>query len=398
MGQYWLEALSVLAAHRARSLLTTLGLIIGVAAVIAIQILGSGMSGAVQGVLGSINDRSFVLIPNTRQSNFTRAALKPEDIQHAKRAIPNISEAIPAVTVSRLVRIGHRSARFSLTGESDARFITTPVRFGHALTTDEVRSGAKVAMLSDTAYARLYPDGGDPTGESLRVGDRRYIIVAVLAKPRSGILPTVVRGDIFLPYTTFTADELRGRTVFGGRFLIADQTRLGETEARTIAFFQDLKHGRAEYQTFDRKSFASLTDGIFGGLTLVVALIGAVSLLVAGIGILNIMLVSVAERTREIGLRKAIGATRFQVLAQFFIEALLLSLIGCGIGLVIGVAIGWAVNTFGLVQISGVVAPIPWLTSIAIATGFATLVTLAFGTYPAYRAATLDPIEALRHE
>ncbi len=129
-----------------------------------------------------------------------------------------------------------------------------------------------------------------------------------------------------------------------------------------------------------------------------VALIGAVSLLVAGIGILNIMLVSVAERTREIGVRKAIGATRFQVLAQFFVEALLLSALGCAAGLVLGLAVGYLVARFGLVAISGVVPALPWLRSILIATGFATVVTLAFGTYPAYRAASLDPIEALRYE
>ncbi|MBV9102032.1 MAG: FtsX-like permease family protein, partial [Candidatus Eremiobacteraeota bacterium] len=122
------------------------------------------------------------------------------------------------------------------------------------------------------------------------------------------------------------------------------------------------------------------------------------SLVVAGIGILNIMLVSVAERTREIGVRKAIGATRAQILAQFCIEALLLSAFGCAVGLVLGLAIGYAVNRYALIAISGVVAPLPWVRSVLIATGFATVVTLLFGTYPAYRAASLDPIEALRYE
>jgi putative ABC transport system permease protein len=123
-----------------------------------------------------------------------------------------------------------------------------------------------------------------------------------------------------------------------------------------------------------------------------------VSLLVAGIGIMNIMLVSVTERTREIGVRKAIGATSFQVLAQFFIEALLLSLVGCGIGLVLGLLVGYLVDRFALVAISGVVPSIPWFQSVAIAVSFATIVTLVFGTYPAFRAARLDPIEALRYE
>jgi putative ABC transport system permease protein len=171
-----------------------------------------------------------------------------------------------------------------------------------------------------------------------------------------------------------------------------------QTEAQLIAYFKSIKQGRAEYQTFDRKSFSSAVDGIFGALTIIVALIGAVSLVVAGIGIMNIMLVSVTERTREIGVRKAIGATSLAVLAQFFIEALLLSLVGCGIGLVIGLAIGYGVDRFALVNISGVVPDVPWLQSVGIAVGFATVVTLLFGTYPAYRAARLNPIEALRYE
>ena len=163
-------------------------------------------------------------------------------------------------------------------------------------------------------------------------------------------------------------------------------------------WFRNLKKGHVEYQTIDRRSFSEGINGIFGAVTFIVAVIGAVSLVVAGIGILNIMLVSVTERTREIGLRKAIGATRTQVLLQFFIEALALSTIGCAIGLALGVAIGAAINSFALVKIAGIVPAIPWGRSIATATGFATLVTLAFGTYPAWRAATLDPIEALRYE
>jgi putative ABC transport system permease protein len=179
---------------------------------------------------------------------------------------------------------------------------------------------------------------------------------------------------------------------------VRDANAIADTEKDVVAYFKSVKQGRAEYQTFDRKSFSSSVDGIFTALTFVVALIGAVSLVVAGIGIMNIMLVSVTERTREIGVRKAIGATSFAVLAQFFIEALLLSLVGCGIGLSIGVSIGELVDRFALVRISGVVPALPWFQSIAIAVGFATLVTLLFGTYPAYRAARLDPIEALRYE
>jgi putative ABC transport system permease protein len=120
--------------------------------------------------------------------------------------------------------------------------------------------------------------------------------------------------------------------------------------------------------------------------------------LVAGIGIMNIMLVSVAERTREIGVRKAIGARRGQILVQFFIEALTLCSAGCAIGLVIGLSLGAFVNQVFIIKLTGTVVPIPWVKAVGVAGAFAVVATLAFGTYPAYRASALDPIEALRYE
>jgi putative ABC transport system permease protein len=397
MTQYALEALGVLWSNKTRSFLTALGLIIGVMAVIAIQILGSGMAGAVTGVLGAINDTSFTIFPNARQADFTRAAISVADIDRATRTIPNIVAGIPLGETTLAVRLGGRQTKLRLSAESDQRFITSPLRFGTAFTREQVDLGAHVCILLDSAYTKFKLDA-DPVGRTIRAGERRYTIIGVLAKPNSGIAPNIIQTDILIPYTAYEREYVRGRPVVGARFLVGEPERLAATETAALAYFERLKHGRALYQTIDRKTFSSAIDGIFTGLTLIVGLIGAVSLVVAGIGILNIMLVSVAERTREIGLRKAIGATRFQVLAQFFIEALLLSSIGCGIGLVLGLALGGAINEFALVKISGVVAPIPWLRSVLIATGFATLITLAFGTYPAYRAAQLDPIAALRYE
>jgi putative ABC transport system permease protein len=254
-----------------------------------------------------------------------------------------------------------------------------------------------VCVLSDRAYTK-FGIVGDPTGTSLRVGDRRFVIIGVLGVDKTGVLPISFNQDVTIPYTTYEREYTRGHAILFARFLLSDPSQVEQTEGATLAWLRQIKGGRVEYQTFDRKTFTKAIDGIFAGVTFIVALIGAVSLLVAGIGILNIMLVSVAERTREIGLRKAIGATRFQVMLQFFIEALALSGFGCLVGLVLGVAIGALVDDLAIVKLSGVVAPIPWLRSIAIATGFATVVTLAFGTYPAWRAATLDPIEALRYE
>ncbi len=396
---FFAEALGVLLGNRTRTFLTILGLIVGVAAVIAIQILGNGMSGAVTGVLGSLNDRSFFLFPNARQANFTQAVITVKDLGAVRIAVPNVLVALPAGNVTAYVSVGHAHGRFGISADSDIAFATVPLVYGHDITSADVASGAHVCVLTHAAYEKLFPGGGDPVAERVRVGERRYTIVGVQGMPTQGILPINFSGDVHVPYTTFEREYLvGGKPLTAARFIVRDATRISDSEDRVKAFLTSSKHGHPEYQTFDRKTFSSSIDGIFSALTLVVALIGAVSLVVAGINIMNIMLVSVSERTREIGVRKAIGATSNQVLAQFFIEALLLSLVGCGIGLVLGLVTGYLVDRFALVAISGVVPAVPWLQSVAIAAGFATLVTLVFGTYPAYRAARLDPIEALRYE
>jgi putative ABC transport system permease protein len=397
-AQFFGEAFAVLNGNRTRSLLTVLGLIIGVGAVIAIQILGNGLSGAVTGILGSLNDRSFIMFPNARQADITKAAFRIGDIQRAKAAIPNIAVAMPAGGTRRIVSIGHAHARLTVSADSDISFIDTPLVYGRNIGSDDIAAAAHVAVLGDSGYQRLFPNGGNPVGTSVRVGERRFVIVGLRAKPSQGIIPVSFGGDFFIPYTTYVHDYVRSSPLFFARFVVADPSRIGETEVAVVKYFKSLKSSRSDYGTFDRKSFTATMDGIFASMTMVVALIGAVSLLVAGIGIMNIMLVSVTERTREIGIRKAIGATRLQVLAQFFIEALLLSGIGCGIGLAIGLLIGGLVNRYLLIALSGVIAPIPWLQSVLIAVVFATIVTLFFGTYPAYRASRLDPIEALRYE
>lgn len=398
LAQYFAEALGVLAANRARSLLTVLGLIIGVTAVIAIQILGAGMSGAVTGILGQLSDRTFVVVPNAQQRSFTRAALRLSDLQHAKDELPGVVAAIPAGGTGLRATYGHRHRRLVFGAGVDERYATaTPLRYGRKLDDDDIAQARHVAVLSDAAYVRL-GIATNPVGGTLAAGEHRYTIVGVLRASSAGILPATIDVDVAIPYTTYEREYARGRPILAARFLLAGGVAIGPAESSALAWLQKIKRGRVSYQTFDRNSLTSAIDRIFAGVTLVVALIGAVSLVVAGIGILNIMLVSVAERTREIGLRKAIGATRGQVLLQFFIEALALSGFGCLLGLLLGVAIGAAVNELAIVKISGIVPPIPWLRSVAIATGFATVVALAFGTYPAWRAATLDPIEALRHE
>ena len=392
------EALSVILGNKIRSLLTVTGLIIGVGAVIAIQVLGNSMSGALNGALGNMTDDSFIIQPNPTQTDFVKAMVTRTDLLGLAQ-LPNVKLAIPLVVSRDLIRNGHDQARYAIGGDPLEPFNNSPLQYGRRFTQEEIDASAHVAVISDRAYKKLFPQGGDPVGESLYAGPRRYVIIGVLAPPKQGLIPLNFGGDVSAPYTTVLRDYVHGERLGDARVIVDDPLQMSSTEVAAINKLRDL-HGnqRIEYNTFDKAQLTKGISSIFGVMTIVVAFIGAVSLLVAGIGIMNIMLVSVTERTREIGVRKAIGATRSQILWQFFIEALLLCGIGCAIGLAIGLALGWSVNTFAIVKITGYTAPVPWVSAAIITIVFTVVVTLAFGTYPAFRAAQLDPIEALRYE
>ena len=396
---YVQEALGILLANKVRSLLTILGLIIGVGAVISIQVLGTSMAGAIDSLLGGMSDSSFVIFPNPQQRDVTQATFKLSDLQTIRNAVPGIVDAVPVAGITDLVRSGHNQGRYRISPESAIPFNTLPLAYGRRISQSDLDAAANVTVLQHDAYARLFPEGGDPTGKSVYAGPNRFLIVGVLQPPKQGFLNVNFGGQVAIPWTTYVNRYLRGSTLFAARFVTADPATIAASEAAVIAQIRAMRgKPQLQYQTFDKSQVTQGIDGVFKAITLVVAFIGAISLLVAGIGIMNIMLVSVAERTREIGVRKAIGARRTQVLAQFFVEALILCGSGCAIGWAIGMGLGALVNQFAIVKLAGTVPPLPWLETIVIAGAFAIVVTLAFGTYPAFRAASLDPIEALRYE
>ena len=397
---YLEEAMRVLLANKVRTFLTTIGLIIGVFAVITILVLGKSMAGSINETLGSLSDSSFSIFPGTSAKDFARAAIRTTDLPAIVESVPNVATAYPLGRASILARYQHNVGRFTLASDANPPFNNTPLAFGSYLSDDDIANAVDVTVINWKAYKRLFPDGGDPTGSSIYAGTRRYVVVGVQAEPRQGLLNVTLGGDIDIPYTTFLREYVQGNRLFAARFTVKDNSIIPETEAAVIKKIRELRQvdENTRYQAFDKAQFTGSVGGIFNAITLVVGLIGAISLLVAGIGVMNIMLVSIAERTREIGTRKAIGARRGQILWQFFIEALLLSCFGCFIGMLLGLAAGGAVNSFLIVKLTGYTAPLPLLQAFLITSTFAIVNTLAFGLYPAFRAAALDPIEALRYE
>ncbi len=396
---YVAEAWRVLMANRARSLLTITGLIIGVGAVVAILVLGKSMGGAVDAALGGFSDNSFIIYPNPTQKDVAMAAIRLKDLAAVKDTVPGIMDAQPLGFHSDLVRVGFEQVRYEISPDGPIRFNTTPLLYGRDFTSYDVTDHAHVCIISNAAYQRLFPNGGDPTGQNLYAGAQRYVVIGVMQPPHHGFINATFSGDITIPWTTYVDTYVRGSTVFAGRFIADNPASIPSLEVAVMNELRSLRGANTlEYETFDKTQITQGINGVFNAMTLVVALIGAVSLIVAGIGVMNIMLVSVAERTREIGVRKAIGARAGQILAQFFVESLLLCGSGCAIGLVIGLTIGQVVNQVAIVKVTGSIAPLPWLTAVVVAAAFALVAALLFGTYPAYRASRLDPIEALRYE
>jgi putative ABC transport system permease protein len=394
---YLIEALTTLSSNRLRTALSLIGLIVGVSAVIAIQILGHSMTGATAGIFQGFSNYTFLVYPNSRNGFSQEQAMSFAEVSQLQ-SIPNVRLAMPYAQPTLLARAGHNLAQLAVgpTG-AQSEFFSQPIAQGRLISQEEVDDAASVCVLSANGAQQLAP-GGSILDVTIRAGSVPCRVVGVLEKPPSGAQNYNFGSDIYLPYTTFQRHFLPERKSYQVLVLIADIGQIASTEDAVRSELRQLKNGKFSYQTFDNFFIAKLVAKLFTALTLIVGVIAAISLVVSGIGIMNILLVSVSERTREIGIRKAIGARRGQVMAQFFFEAAILTFTGCGLGTLAGIAIGWWVNTQYIVKISGVIVPVPWLASVLLATLFAAAITLAFGLYPAYRAAGLDPIEALRYE
>ncbi len=403
LSESFLTALDSLMANKLRSLLTMLGVIIGVAAVIALLSIGNGVSASITDEIQSFGT-NLITITTDNQNSEGQPALSLEDAEALDDPLnaPSLAAVSVAVQGNQEVVYGGRSSRTSVIGVTTNYFVVnnlTEFQLGDTLTQEDVDNRARVAVLGNRIARDLFEDGF-PIGQSVRINGVSYEVVGVLVE--SGSQFSNSDSDVYIPLSTAHSRLYSQRTRHGER-AVSVITVQAVSEAETSAAVEQVtetlrrRHGIVyadddDFNIFSQTDLLQTFSTVTATLTAFLGAIAGISLLVGGIGIMNIMLVSVTERTREIGIRKAIGALKRDILSQFLLESVLLSLLGGFLGIVLGWSISVLVGR--LIDLATVVD----LGTVALATGFAIGVGLIFGIYPAWRAAGLRPIEALRYE
>jgi putative ABC transport system permease protein len=392
LAEAWRVALDALRANRLRSVLTMLGVVIGVAAVVALVAIGTGTKQQIEQQVEGLGSNLLIVVPGRLEAGSAPSVstLSLDDVDTVSRVVGDRSRVAVTVASGETVRAGSRTAFASMQGVLE----TTPSVFvrrldrGSYLTRSDVSTARRVAVLGAGVATQLFGDR-DPIGRQVTIGGVRFRVIGTF-EPLGQSLGVDRDSEVHIPVTA--AQRLLGTDRIDALAIRApDRERIGTLGADIVAALTR-SHPDSDFSAVTQEQILGVLGDILGVLTGVLAAIAGISLLVGGVGVSNIMLVSVRERTREIGLRKAVGARPRDIGLQFLLEAVLLTTIGGVIGMALGITAALLVD-----RLSPVPAAVTWW-SLALAFGVSALVGIIFGVVPAQRAGRLDPVVALRTE
>jgi putative ABC transport system permease protein len=391
-----------IARNKMRSALTMLGIVIGVGCVIVTDGIGNGAAVSIQSNINSLGANFIMIFPGAVTAGGARifsaqSSLTEDDAAAIKTDCPSVAYVSAGARSAGTVVAGENNWSTEIFGSDvDWPFIRSwNVASGSFFSESDVKSASKVAVLGNSVKQNLFPDS-DPLGAVIRVKNVPFKVVGVLEKKGGSTMGNDQDDQIVIPYTT-VMKRLSGNNRLN---MVQVSAKSPDAIAESMTEIKGLLRQRHrlgpgqddDFMMRSQEEIAATASETTRTLSVLLASIAVVSLVVGGIGIMNIMLVSVTERTREIGIRMAIGAKSRHVLLQFLLEAVTLSIVGGGIGVALGIGVSRVIAKFAGWPVS--VDP----TSIAIAFGFSALIGIFFGFYPARKAAALDPIEALRYE
>jgi putative ABC transport system permease protein len=393
-------ALQAIRRNKLRSLLTVLGIVIGVGAVIAMVTIGNGTTAKVTADLAKLGSNLLFVSPGQSGPGRASSDAKPfnaRDVEAMRSELAGVKAVAPLAQKSTTIVVGTESRTVAVAGTDNGYLVAQAwsLKDGRPFLDGEVRGGLPVCIIGETVRDKLF-GRANPIGRRLRISSISCEIIALLEPKGQSGFGTDQDDTVLMPIRTFHR-RIAGNTDIS-RILVsaADGADTADVQAGIELLMRERRHVAADkeddFSVRDMKQVAQATAGTTAMLTGLLGAVAAVSLLVGGIGIMNIMLVSVTERTREIGIRLAIGALERQVLTQFLVEAVVLSLFGGIVGIATGLA---------LAALACAALEVPFLLDpriILLAFAFSALVGIVFGFFPARRAARLNPIEALRHE
>jgi putative ABC transport system permease protein len=393
-------ALRALRRNTLRSLLTALGMIIGVAAVITMVSIGSGAKAQVEAQVASLGQNLITVMPGSYSSGGMRGgfgssvSLTPEDADAIAAEVANIDGLSAEVRDRNQVLANGLNWNTNVNGVGpDYPYVRNwPMEAGAMFTEQDVKSLAKVCVIGKTVADQMFPNE-DPVGQTLRIRNLPFRILGVLTPKGFSIFGSDEDDVVLIPYTSHMRRVSRRTSISMIRIQAADADKVAQVKQSVEDLLTQRRRGREpDFTVRTQEELATAATATAKTMTGLLAGIAGVSLIVGGIGIMNIMLVSVTERTREIGIRLAIGAHGKDVLTQFLIEAILLSSLGGLAGVAVGVGGSQALSSYNGWP---VLVPTSW---IFISVAGSAFVGIISGFYPAYKAAQLDPIDALRYE